>query len=1198
MGFYGNGNIVNSNRTSFSFDVVYPSRAAMDAAVATDGVFLGRYVLVEYDQSPIRIYIKEVDGQKVAFTDSHYATEIKLNTLKTEALYQDYVTGIFYKWKDGQWVEDDKSPYVTNYNTDVRAYGRGYDSTAWMKRYEDNNGEGGAYRYVLVAELNTITPNFHLLLEPPTEAVDAPYFDKDSTNVDYYLVMKNQYNNIFKAADENTPSDVSLAQSIPIWTYDEAKDIESYTLPEPQAAPVGIYFNKAGFDPVTRQYIDNIEDKIGFDLIASGRRYSAGVGKPKGQKNAEDTKAWYIRLPSIGNTLCEMWDKIYGTERIQTLSSERGDTGALYDQGTVIGVINQMRDVLGYTFVEKTAGTSATITNADAEELGLLYYVPDAKGVPATYYYYAYSPTFEQNNAGTYCLVDGVYKIANLNVVPENERYIKSDRWELVEIPELKEDSLYGLFITLHRIIGTGAAQSRELDTLFGCMNRIKDMIANIDANLSPNKILVTDENGVITTSNTTFPIESTKVLTGAGNWENRIKTINISGTSEEAAKDETDGSESVKTITDTDDISINSGNKWIKFDVNSDKNITAYHALSAAGEQTIASEGTGSITEETVDSTLEIPSVTIDNAGHIIEVNSKTYSIPNTYRSIATVNSDSDGDANAADLTSTANSINDTFNINTQNKWIKINATNDTTAIGHAHSGVTAQAYGQADNSTLEIGKNTEGVDDQKNYTFIVPQYTVDAAGHITESSDKTITLTHGASGVTAGSYGLADNETVTKLDADNKFEVPYYTVNETGHITASSTHTVSVPENFTTIKSTYSVEETGALERTGSNLEIRARNLEDSISFIPGNKWINIAFSNDKDDPNRIFIAHSIQDNVHYASYGPSEDRNLKFGSAFVVPHYTVDTAGHLTAAGQYNITLPTGSLETQGEENGNVISNMGYASAEGKITIAKSHAGDLSLGTYRYSDTEGKSLEITTASTIANSFAAVEEAFVDLNDNVTEEYNTLSKLETKIKDNATAINAEISNREEAITDAVNALKGENLSTEYDSLKKIEDKLKDHISNVNNPHAVTAEQLGVGAFKDQSIAGLFTNESFAPAVQAQFSEVAFKNAVSTEVFNLLNNFNLSLKPLELEYVLNGNNQVNITKDPNVSDAEVTITWKKDNDIIPNVADPYSFTITDATQNGTYTYTVRRTYNGYTSEYVSSPIELTHGGE
>ena len=48
MGFYGN--ITNINKSTFQFDKRYSNRYEMDQSAATDGVFIGRYVLVDYDE--------------------------------------------------------------------------------------------------------------------------------------------------------------------------------------------------------------------------------------------------------------------------------------------------------------------------------------------------------------------------------------------------------------------------------------------------------------------------------------------------------------------------------------------------------------------------------------------------------------------------------------------------------------------------------------------------------------------------------------------------------------------------------------------------------------------------------------------------------------------------------------------------------------------------------------------------------------------------------------------------------------------------------------------------------------------------------------------------------------------------------------------------------------------------------------------
>ena len=49
MSFYGN--ITNTSRTTFQFDKTYSNRYMMDLSSGSDGVQIGRYVLVEYDKN-------------------------------------------------------------------------------------------------------------------------------------------------------------------------------------------------------------------------------------------------------------------------------------------------------------------------------------------------------------------------------------------------------------------------------------------------------------------------------------------------------------------------------------------------------------------------------------------------------------------------------------------------------------------------------------------------------------------------------------------------------------------------------------------------------------------------------------------------------------------------------------------------------------------------------------------------------------------------------------------------------------------------------------------------------------------------------------------------------------------------------------------------------------------------------------------
>ena len=47
MGFYGN--VTNTVKTNLQFDKRYSNRFEMEARCATDGVYSGRYILIEYD---------------------------------------------------------------------------------------------------------------------------------------------------------------------------------------------------------------------------------------------------------------------------------------------------------------------------------------------------------------------------------------------------------------------------------------------------------------------------------------------------------------------------------------------------------------------------------------------------------------------------------------------------------------------------------------------------------------------------------------------------------------------------------------------------------------------------------------------------------------------------------------------------------------------------------------------------------------------------------------------------------------------------------------------------------------------------------------------------------------------------------------------------------------------------------------------
>ena len=240
MGFYGN--ITNTSRTQFQFDKIYPSRTDMDAAASSDGIYSGRYVLVNYEEEnyldhfPLaykvlvdneikfyRTYNEETEeGEEYIFTPdaSPDADKLKQNTFIRVPIARNLrdpntdrdefwkVTGSYtveYEGTDGtiktkqcclytQYTDS----FAVYYNKDVENYGtsRGYDSTVWQKVYQD-----GTDKYVMVAELNTVVPTFDLEPDAPKMVPLQPHFDASSTNVYYKLHWAPNWGFRIKAAD-------------------------------------------------------------------------------------------------------------------------------------------------------------------------------------------------------------------------------------------------------------------------------------------------------------------------------------------------------------------------------------------------------------------------------------------------------------------------------------------------------------------------------------------------------------------------------------------------------------------------------------------------------------------------------------------------------------------------------------------------------------------------------------------------------------------------------------------------------------------------------------------------------------------------------------------------------------------------------------------------------------------------------------
>ena len=1052
MGFYGN--ITNTSKTTFSFDYIYDTRKAMDEVAETDGVFLGRYVLIDYDEEPIKAYYDA--NTKAFYSTANFHPNSAIQG-RDNVIYQDlhnsYDESSFYKWKAGQgfYPITSNSPYADRFQTDVSKYGRGYDSTVWVKRYDPQGNNGaGSYKYAMIAELNAVVPTLHMVVDKPTTVPVTPYFDRDTTNIDYYLHMQADYGAQIKEGNPSY-SDEQIVRTPVYWTPDD-RGYPSITQGTPQTINADIYYNKAGFKHDVRTYIPESDlnkysqNTINYSMAQSGRLYGADAdqGVYEAGVKADDIYEWYFRLPALGNTVCSMWDKMYGyrsdNKRYLNKTLRRNDTEdnlITYDKNTLIGMINTTQDLLGYHFVpfnaehyytDKTNYSEIVNSNPEIEitlnydngikaqtikypALNCLFY-NEAEQVSNTgiYYHYAYAPDYEvvpnpinPESTETYYYKDenGIFHIANKanqdaenadgeSIEPlYNTYYTQVPRWIMQPLMVEDHDTIYGILNQIHKLLGTNASDVRSFDSMQGTINIIKDIISRIDLNLEPGRLLHTTNEGIIeTVSDTYFPSASwdrDELLSGDGTWVSRYASVKVRENSENANRkipkvvefedtDATSASAPVKlknlqaelvsdnqrynegTVLknykkhDPNTLILATRDKWIQLhpDANDDSiefehtqsplvTQLSFEGLNTPGtdveikapaaevNSTVNTEnfvaingGTAVVIKPSIesdnevndltynedladknDNRLTIPTITVDNAGHVIAAGTKNYNIPHGFKKVQTTIIADTIEVASTDQAgiSIAENLSDTLELAPQNRWVDISTTANNDAEGSAADKIT---FGHRLVPTLNTDVTLNGTRRTKD-TEIPTVYR----------------------------YGLPADKNISALDeangtneAANTFNIPYIEVDKAGHIVAAETHTVEIPDNYTTIKVGSASTSTGTGTTTGTEgatsdslagaATLTAETLTESIAFNPSNKWIRLKGTNTKGS-DTITIGHEIHNIIATTS---SEDLDLVTNTTndtrtqkatFDTQTVRWDNAGHITGYNTKTWTLP---------------------------------------------------------------------------------------------------------------------------------------------------------------------------------------------------------------------------------------------------------------------------------------------------
>ena len=945
MGFYGN--ITNTSKTTFSFDLIYDTRTEMDKNANVDGVFLGRYVLVNYDEEPIKAYYN-------SSTDRFYNTaNFSLNSMITPregVIYQDIHNATssvsFYEWNGSKHVLcDSNTAYQARFSKDVKNYGRGYDSTAWVKRYDTVTD---SYKYVMIAELNAVIPTLHMVVDSPTAVPTTPYFDRDTTNIDYYLHMQSDYGMQIKEQINNAYSDETV-QRVPVfWEVDET----GYQYPSkgaPTNVAADIYYNKAGFRYDIRTLMDDAghnQDTINYSMAQSGRKYGADadLGVYKNGVTADDVYEWYIRLPSIGNSICRMWDKVYdnrnnGQYRALNKAQQRNDKDSnlvSYNKETLIGMMNTVQDLLGYTLrpvseapqtingdtyiqsydltYDKVSGTQTIQYDAR----NALYYDTNAEGLVNKYYYYAFAPVYTEalptDKTLTYYYKDGdVYRIANIETYNSQDAdgasvaypkyYTRSNAWNLTELKTDYNDTIYGLLNEFNKLMGINAEDERNEGTIYGSINIIKDIVKNI-GQLIPGRLLHTNNEGIIETTDTFYPSsteDANRVLVGnphktnlRASWENRIRSIEVqTGSTSDNDWDTNTGTIDTNTNNDNE-VSLKAGNKWIGLQVEpgAEQRVSIKHMKSTLSEHNFVDD---LYIDPNIDGTIQkdckytFPIIKTDNAGHVVSYTTDDIYIPYNFRNI-TLNAQSTAETEMTSNSGTqsADNTNDTFTVGTGNQWITARIDDDQLTVAHALIDENAVKKWEF-KSTSTDGLQNPSADGNK---LTIPTFEIDNAGHIVRNNS-----------------------------------VDFY-----------------IPNNFRNINIT--ADTNADVDSASGEGLLEADNTTDTWTLSSQNKWIDIKANADED---AISIGHKYSP-LKAWSFTPDASDALKTkntDNSFTIPTFTTDNAGHIISSDSVTYYVPHNFKTVKIEKQSTAVVNVSPTASDTNL-VADNIVDTLSIAT----------------------------------------------------------------------------------------------------------------------------------------------------------------------------------------------------------------------------------------------------------
>lgn len=317
MSFYGKVKRVQSS--PFVFDKYYPNRKAMEDGAASDGVYIGRYVLVKYTCK----YTSQ-ENDKLIYFDKYEADSN--NPPNGKQVCQDY--------KD-------------NANIDINIYKDTFDGTVWQKIYTaatDSQDNSSIEKYIMVADLHASVPRLELVEPHP-----APKYFADENGQ-----MIEKWRGI--EINEESNSEDAYSISIPEILHLEVGDTNSNL------------FNAALLDPSTRTVENPIGDGVNghdpsmFDENNNYMRWKPYYNNAEVTSGDIDEKRLESKLNGLGQAISDVYDVLYGipsggTGQRPFFIEKITDLLSQYDKG-LVGILSSISTDIKGDPTEDYAGRS------------------------------------------------------------------------------------------------------------------------------------------------------------------------------------------------------------------------------------------------------------------------------------------------------------------------------------------------------------------------------------------------------------------------------------------------------------------------------------------------------------------------------------------------------------------------------------------------------------------------------------------------------------------------------------------------------------------------------------------------------------------------------------------------------------------------------------------------------------------------